>query len=63
MPRRKEPATHRRMSRIFRRDGRVDEYPPPLAYLVWLAAPGTAIRVAGDERRVMPWEYGAQAGS
>jgi hypothetical protein len=51
------------MSRIFGRDGRVDEYPPPLAYLIWLAAPGTAIRVAGDERPVMPWDYGVRVGS
>ena len=51
------------MSRIFRRYGRVDEYPPPLAYSIWLAVPGTAIRVAGDERQVMPWEYSAPVGS
>lgn len=45
------------MSRIFYPDGRVVEYPPRIAYLIWLAGPGTAIRVAGDNRPVMPWEY------
>lgn len=45
------------MSRIYYRDGRVMEYPPELAFLIWLAAGGTAIRVAGDSRPVMPWEY------
>lgn len=45
------------MSRIFYADGRVAEYPAPIAYLIWLAGPGTAIRVAGDDRPVMPWEY------
>lgn len=44
------------MSRIFRRDGRVEEYLSPLAYLIWLTTPGTAIRVAGDERPLMPWD-------
>jgi hypothetical protein len=47
------------MSRIFYSDGCVVEYEPELAYLIWLAGPGTAIRVAGDERPVMPWEYDA----
>lgn len=46
------------MSRLFQRDGRVAEYPPQLAYRIWLACRGTAIRVAGDTRPVMPWEYG-----
>ena len=45
------------MSRIFYRDGRVLEWPPEIAYLIWLAGPGTAIRVSGDNRPVMPWEY------
>jgi hypothetical protein len=45
------------MSRIFYPGGRVEEYPPHIAYLIWLAGRGTAIRVAGDNRRVMPWEY------
>ena len=45
------------MSRIFYPDGRVVEYPPQMAYLIWLAGPGTALRVAGDKRPVMPWEY------
>ena len=36
------------------------EYPPTLAYLLWLAAPGTALRVFGDNRPVMPWEYAVQ---
>jgi len=61
------------MSRIFYPDGRachsvvpqgrsrVVEYPPQIAYLIWLAEPGTAIRVAGDDRPVMPWEYYAGA--
>ena len=51
------------MSRIFYRDGRVMEYEPQLAYLIWLAGSGTAIRVAGDTRPVMPWEYCAGATS
>ena len=37
------------------------EYTPHIAYLIWLAGPGTAIRVAGDNRPVMPWEYYAGA--
>jgi len=45
------------MNRIFFGDGRVEEYAPDLAYLIWLAVPGTALRVAGDNRPVMPWEY------
>ena len=49
------------MSRIFYPDGRVVEYTPHIAYLIWLAGPGTAIRVAGDNRPVMPWEYYAGA--
>ena len=49
------------MSRIFYPDGRVLEYPPEFAYLIWLAASGTALRVAGDDRPVMPWEYFAGA--
>ena len=48
------------MSRLYRRDGRVEEYPPELAYRIWLAAAGTALRVAGDHRPVMPWEYAVQ---
>ena len=46
-------------SRIFRPDGRVREYPPCLAYAIWLAVPATAIRTAGDDRPVMPWEFHA----
>ena len=60
MQHREKPAARRRLSRIYRCDGRVTEYPPELAYLIWLAAPGTAIRVAGDDRPVMPWDYGVQ---
>ena len=45
------------MSRIYYRDGCVWEWPPKIAYLIWLAGPGTAIRVGGDDRPVMPWEY------
>ena len=63
MPHRKTKTAHRRMSRIFRRDGRVEEHPPDIAYLIWLAVPGTAIRVARDERPVMPWEYGVKVGT
>lgn len=55
----KRPIT-RALSRLYRSDGRVMEYPPTLAYLLWLAAPGTALRVAGDNRPVMPWEYVVQ---
>jgi len=44
-------------SRIFHSDGRVREYEPSLAYAIWLGVPGTAIRTAGDERPVMPWEF------
>lgn len=60
------------MSRIFFRDGRVEEYPTDLAYLIWLNVPGTAIRVAGDppaqtnrqaiEWHMMPWEYNSGDG-
>ena len=50
------------MSRIYYRDGRVWEWPPETAYLIWLAGPGTALRVAGDCRPVMPWEFHAGAG-
>jgi hypothetical protein len=53
-------AAARSVSRIYRHDGRVEEYPPQLAYLIWLAAAGTALRVAGDHRPVMPWEYAVQ---
>ena len=49
-------------SRIFHSDGRVREYPPGLAYAIWLGVPGTAIRTNGDERPVMPWEYSAGIG-
>ena len=45
------------MSRIFYPDGRVVEYPARIAYLIWLVGRGTASRVAGDDRPVMPWEY------
>ena len=45
------------MSRIYYRDGRVWEWPAEIAYVIWLAGPGTTIRVAGDNRPVMPWEY------
>ena len=51
------------MSRIFYADGRVVEYPHDIAYLIWLAGPGTAIRVASDNRPVMPWEYYAGGAS
>ena len=44
-------------SRILHSDGRVREYEPGLAYAVWLGVPGTAIRLAGDDRPVMPWEF------
>ena len=60
MQHREKPAARRRLSRIYRWDGSVTEYPSELAYLIWLAAPGTAIRVAGDNRPVMPWEYSVQ---
>ena len=49
------------MSRLFYPDGRVLEVAPHIAYLIWLACRGTAIRVAGDNRPVMPWEYYAGA--
>lgn len=59
------------MSRLFYPDGRVLEVAPRITYLIWLAAPGTALRVAGDpptlklrradNRPVMPWEYRAGA--
>ena len=45
------------MSRLYFRDGRVEEWPAHYAYLFWLSVPGTAIRVQGDSRPVMPWEY------
>ena len=45
------------MSRLFYPDGRVSEVAPQIAYLIWLAGPGTALRVAGDNRPVQPWEY------
>ena len=48
------------MSQIFYRDGRVWEWPSHIAYLIWLTGPGTAIRVASDNRPVMPWEYCVQ---
>ena len=51
------------MSRIFYPDGRVWEFPAEIAYIIWLAGPGTAIRVVGDNRPVMPWEYYAGATS
>ena len=60
MQRPKAHATARSMSRIYRSDGRVEEWPPQIAYLIWLAAAGTALRVAGDKRPVMPWEYAVQ---
>ena len=44
-------------SRIFYPDGRVAEFAAEIAYLIWLAGPGTAIRVSGDNRPVMGWEY------
>jgi hypothetical protein len=45
------------VSRIFYRDGRVMEFPHDSAYVIWLAGPGTVIRVMNDPRPVMPWEY------
>ena len=45
------------MSRLYFRDGRVEEWPAHYAYHFWLSVPGTAIRVQGDSRPVMPWEY------
>ena len=47
------------LSRIFYADGRVAEYQATLAYLIWLNVPGTAIRVSGDTRQVMGWEFNA----
>ena len=44
-------------SRLFHRDGRVEELPSRLAYTLWLTGRGTALRVAGDNRPVYPWEY------
>ena len=49
------------MSRLFYPDGRVLEVATNIAYLIWLADPGTALRVAGDNRPVQPWEYQAEA--
>ena len=47
-------------SRLFFEDGRVWELDSKLAYALWLAGPGTALRVAGDKRPVYPWEYCVQ---
>ena len=47
-------------SRIFYQDGRVLEWDSDVAYLIWMAGPGTAIRVAGDNRPVYRWEYGVR---
>ena len=44
-------------SRLIHPDGRAWEYAPGLAYAIWLAVPGVALRVAGDDRPVMPWEF------
>ena len=49
------------MSRLFYPDGRVLEVAPRIAYLIWLAGPGTALRVEDDNRPVQPWEYRAGA--
>lgn len=51
-------------SRLFHRgDSRIPiatECTPALAYALWLAGPGTAIRVFGDNRPVQPWEFSVQ---
>ena len=45
------------MSRIYYRDGRVEIYPPGIAYQIWLVVPGTVLRAVGDCRPVMQWEF------
>lgn len=46
-------------SSIIYRDGRVVKASAQLAYAMWLAG-GVAIRVAGDNRPLVPWEFGGR---
>ena len=55
----KRPARTKRTARstLYFRDGRKEQWPEQLAYAIWLAVPGVALRTAGDKRPVMPWEF------
>jgi len=44
-------------STLYYRDGRKEELEPKLAYSLWLATPGTVLRMHGDTRSVMQWEF------
>lgn len=44
-------------STIHYRDGRQVQYPPAIAYAIWLATPGTVLRVFGDTRPVYKWQF------
>ncbi len=44
-------------SKLYWRDGRVQEWEPAIAYSIWLACRGVALRTAGDEWPVQPWEF------
>ena len=44
------------MITIYYRDGRKVKYEAKLAYAIWLVG-GVALRVEGDNRPVMSWDY------
>jgi hypothetical protein len=44
-------------SKLYFRNGTMAEYEPRIAYLIWLATPGSTIRVAGDDTPVYSWEW------
>ena len=44
-------------STIYYPNGRSEILPAAIAYAVWLATPCTVLRVAGDNRPVMRWEF------
>jgi hypothetical protein len=53
----KAKVRRRCQSRLFFADGRVWLMDSESAYVIWLAGPGTALRVEGDRRPVQAWEY------
>jgi len=46
-------------STLYFGDGRKQQWPAQLAYAIWLAVPGVALRTAGDKRPVQPWDLHA----
>jgi hypothetical protein len=55
----KTPARTKRTARsiLHFRDGRKQKWPAQVAYAIWLAVPAAALRTAGDQRPVQPWDF------